>query len=161
MLIDELNECEARVKVAEAVIGDLKNTDLIDTLTRNERMKEAMLQEIEDLQDKSKQLDKDLVKQDKEIEQIDNFINSENGMNQQKVSDLEEQLKIGEENIEHLQEVSISRFYYVAWYFIVNKQQEKSLARAIIIYLETISYQQSCYLSFELFTCLSSNSIFT
>ena len=81
------------------------------------KLKEAMLQEIEDLQDKSKQLDKDLVKQDKEIEQIDNFINSENGMNQQKVSDLEEQLKIGEENIEHLQEVSINRFYYVTWNF--------------------------------------------
>jgi uncharacterized protein (DUF3084 family) len=87
------------------VIGDLKNTDLIDILTRNEHMKEAMLQEIEDLQDKSKQLDEDLVRQDKEIEQIDNFISSENGMNQQKVSDLENQLKIGEENIEHLQEV--------------------------------------------------------
>lgn len=26
MLIDELNECKGRVEVAEAVIGDLKNT---------------------------------------------------------------------------------------------------------------------------------------
>ena len=35
MLIDELNEWEDRVKVAENVIGDLKNSDLIDILTRN------------------------------------------------------------------------------------------------------------------------------
>ena len=28
MLIDELNECEGRVRVAEAVIGDLKKSGL-------------------------------------------------------------------------------------------------------------------------------------
>jgi hypothetical protein len=48
MLIDELNECDNRVSIAEAVIGDLKSTELIDMLVRNERMKESMLQEIED-----------------------------------------------------------------------------------------------------------------
>lgn len=105
MLIDELNECEARVKVAEAVIGDLKSTELIDMLTRNERMKESMLQEIEDLQDRSQQLDEDIEGQEQELEKLDEFIGSENGLNQHKVSELENELTIGDQNIEHLLQV--------------------------------------------------------
>lgn len=105
MLIDELNECEARVKVAEAVIGDLKNTDLIDMLTRNERMKDSLLQEIEDLQDRSQQLDQEIQEQDKQIDKLETFINSENGLNQQKVADLENELLVDEQTCAHLEQV--------------------------------------------------------
>lgn len=68
-------------------------------------MKESMLQEIEDLQDKAKQLDEDMEHQDKEIEKLETFINSENGMNQQKVADLENELSTDEETITYLEGV--------------------------------------------------------
>ena len=74
-------------------------------LTRNERMKESMLQEIEDLQDRSQELDELISQQDKEIDKLQNFINSPNGLNQQKVADLEKELSLDEETVEHLLQV--------------------------------------------------------
>lgn len=68
-------------------------------------MKESMLQEIEDLQDKSEQLDKDMVHQDRQIEKLETFINSANGLNQQKVADLENELCVEDETVEHLLQV--------------------------------------------------------
>ena len=102
MLIDDLNECENRIKAAEVVIGDLKNSDLIDLLTRNERMKDSMLQEIEDLHDRSEELDGIIKDQDQEIAKLENFINSPNGLNQQKVAELENELIQDEEHAEQL-----------------------------------------------------------
>lgn len=105
MLIDEINDCEERIKSAEEVIGDLKNSDLLDQLTRNERMKESMLQEIEDLQDRSTELDDIIATKDREIDKLENFINSPNGFNQQKVAELEQELAVDEETAEHLMQV--------------------------------------------------------
>ncbi|CAI2373163.1 unnamed protein product [Moneuplotes crassus] len=105
MLIDELNECDVRIKLAEEVIGDLKSTDLIDMLTRNERTKEAMLQEIEDLQDRSQDLDGIIAKQDREIDKLETFINSPNGLNQQRVTELENELAVDEQTEEHLVQI--------------------------------------------------------
>lgn len=90
MLIDELNEWEGRVRVSEAVIGDLKKSglggieELIDVLTRNEQHKDRLMEEL----DKSSQLDEDIAHQDKEIDKLETFINSPNGLNQQKVDEL-------------------------------------------------------------------------
>ncbi|CAI2372751.1 unnamed protein product [Moneuplotes crassus] len=105
MLIDDLNECDTRIKLAEEVIGDLKNTELIDMLTRNERMKEGMLQDIEDLQDRSQELDGIIAEQDREIDKLETYINSPNGLNQQRVAELENELDVDEQTAEHLCQV--------------------------------------------------------
>lgn len=130
MLIDELNECEGRVRVAEAVIGDLKksgigdshgthnsqadnsngkpNPSLIEVITKlqeyminEERIKDKILEEM----DKSKQLDQDLMHQDREIDKLETFINSPNGLNQEKVEELQHEIQTQDETIVHLLEV--------------------------------------------------------
>ena len=68
-------------------------------------MKDSLLQEIEDLQDKSKNLDSTMLHQAKEIEKLENFINSENGLNQKRVSDLEDELATDERTAHHLLQV--------------------------------------------------------
>lgn len=73
---------------------------LIEVLTRNEQHKDRLMEEM----DKSKQLDDDLLHQDKEIVKLETFINSPNGLNQEKVQELEGQVDIQDQTIaKHLE----------------------------------------------------------
>lgn len=64
-----------------------------------------MLQHIEKLQDQEKGLDRVIAETGRELEKLETFINSENGLNQKRVLDLEEELRIDDENILHLEQV--------------------------------------------------------
>ena len=104
LIYDILSECYKYFR-NDTDFNYASDNNLIEILKRNQRMKDSFLQEIEDLQDTSKELDLTITHQSKEIEKLETFINSETGLNQKRVSDLEAELATDERNIDHLLEV--------------------------------------------------------
>lgn len=76
--------------------------------------------------DKSKQLDEDLIHQDKEIEKLETFINSPNGLNQEKVDELQHEVDVQDETITHLLEViGMNQYYFISIISLLSLQKQR------------------------------------